>query len=249
VAKEVKKELKKELEPAAPPKTLQGPPPDIYDGLVLSEEEDDEDSEGGSSGGEEGEDAAAAARRREARKKTRADRNREKRARAADRELEERRALKRQRAELQSLKAVRAALEEEEQARELRRARRAQVRAEREAAEPPKLGRHRFAGEDLRVMTTDELTGSLRQVRQEGLLAKDRFLSLQKRGVLEVRRPETKKRKMNKRQEYTHGDRGDRALERQVELQEMLRANNAKAKAQKNGRDTDAAAAALEEAF
>lgn len=54
------------------------------------------------------------------------------------------------------------------------------------AHEPPRLGRHRFKPERPQVLTSDNVTGCLRTLRTVPLVAKDRFKSLQKRGVVQV---------------------------------------------------------------
>lgn len=151
--------------------------------------------------------------------------------RELEKALEAKREIKRQRRELSNLKELRARLEEEEKDREARRIRRQTIREEKEESAPPRLGKHRYEGDELRVMLSEELTGSLRQVKQEGLLLKDRFQSLQKRGVVEVRKLQTKRRPKNKRTVFTQGERSEKALERQVEIQEMMKHNRMAAKA------------------
>ena len=57
---------------------------------------------------------------------------------------------------------------------------------EKAAHEPPRLGRHRYKAERPQVLTSDNVTGCLRTLRTVPQVAKDRFKSLQKRGVLQV---------------------------------------------------------------
>ena len=57
---------------------------------------------------------------------------------------------------------------------------------EKETLLPPKLGRHRWQAQRLQVLASDEVTGSLRTLRAFPMVAKDRFNSLQKRGVVQV---------------------------------------------------------------
>lgn len=59
--------------------------------------------------------------------------------------------------------------------------------ADKAMHEPPRLGRHRFQGERPQVLASDDVTGSLRALRTVPAVAKDRFKSLQKRGVIQVR--------------------------------------------------------------
>ena len=55
------------------------------------------------------------------------------------------------------------------------------------AQEPPRLGRHRFEAPLPQVLASDDVTGSLRSLRAQPRVARDRFKSLQKRGVIQVR--------------------------------------------------------------
>ena len=57
---------------------------------------------------------------------------------------------------------------------------------EKRKQEPPRLGRHRFQPLRPQVLTSDDVTGSLRTLRTTPQVAKDRYNSLQKRGVIQV---------------------------------------------------------------
>jgi len=59
---------------------------------------------------------------------------------------------------------------------------------DRQAREPPKLGRLRFTPQPTQVLATDEVTGSLRKLKKVPVIARDRFKSLQQRGLIHVRR-------------------------------------------------------------
>ena len=61
-------------------------------------------------------------------------------------------------------------------------------KAEKALEQPPRLGKHRFEAPSMAVATSDELAGSLRQVKACPMLAVDRFKSLQKRGLIEPRK-------------------------------------------------------------
>ncbi|KAK9454159.1 ribosome biogenesis protein Nop53/GLTSCR2 [Dipodascopsis uninucleata] len=50
-----------------------------------------------------------------------------------------------------------------------------------------KLGKHRVMRRPLEVKLSDELTDSMRLIKPEGSVAKDRFISLQERGIIESR--------------------------------------------------------------
>ncbi|BFZ58479.1 hypothetical protein PYCC9005_005542 [Savitreella phatthalungensis] len=69
-----------------------------------------------------------------------------------------------------------------------------------------KFGKHALPQDPLEVQLSDELAESLRTLRPEGNVFKDRFLSLVKRGVVEARIPHTLKRRyaLMKREKYSH---------------------------------------------
>jgi len=52
---------------------------------------------------------------------------------------------------------------------------------------PLKLSNYRFEAPEIELKLSDELTGNLRNLQQEGSLLEDRFKSLQKRNLIEVR--------------------------------------------------------------
>lgn len=58
---------------------------------------------------------------------------------------------------------------------------------ERQSQEPPKLGRYKFTPQLVHVLATEDLTGSLRRLKTVPVIAKDRFKSMQKRGMIHVR--------------------------------------------------------------
>lgn len=228
VAAEMRKVYDKDLQPTAPVARVDwDPEQDELDMLVVDGEESDEEEE--RNGGEdedeieEGRGMSAAARRAaEAKKKTQKDRNREARRRAEEEAAAARRREKRQRHELSQLKHITAEVEETLAEREARLERRRADEAERAAAEPPRLGKLRFEPLPVQVMTTEELEdtkGSLRKLKPTAVLAKERFKSLQRRGVIEPRRKANKSGK--KKVEYVHGQRADKARERQNEVDEI----------------------------
>ena len=59
---------------------------------------------------------------------------------------------------------------------------------------PPKLGRGAYVPAPLHVLTSDEVTGSLRILRPAAGVLRDRFAALQKRGVIEPRLPAARRK-------------------------------------------------------
>jgi len=66
---------------------------------------------------------------------------------------------------------------------------------------PLKLSNYKFEPQEIELKLTDELTGNLRNLKQEGSLLEDRFKSLQKRNMIEVR-VKQKTVKLLKRKKY-----------------------------------------------
>ena len=69
----------------------------------------------------------------------------------------------------------------------------------------------------VQVLLSSEITGSLRKLKAAPMLARDRFKSLQKSGIIEPRLPSAQKRK-NKRKTYIQGERGERIREGHADL-------------------------------
>ncbi|KAA8534003.1 hypothetical protein F0562_031520 [Nyssa sinensis] len=74
------------------------------------------------------------------------------------------------------------AKEDEEKSR--RHLRRIVAKQERLKARPPRLGKHKFEPAPLQVLLSEEITGSLRKLKGCCTLARDRFKSLEKRGLV-----------------------------------------------------------------
>ena len=72
----------------------------------------------------------------------------------------------------------------------------------------------------VQVLLSEEVTGSLRKLRPTTTLTRDRFKSLQKRGIIEPR-VAVKGKKKPRRVSYTHGDRADKAEAGMAELRAM----------------------------
>ncbi|ORZ39316.1 ribosome biogenesis protein Nop53/GLTSCR2 [Catenaria anguillulae PL171] len=134
------------------------------------------------------------------RKLTRAERNRQARRKAEEAKAAARRAEKALRERMESLVQLHAHLAELEQEREAEIAQRKKRKAEKELM-PAKLSKHRFVAtpKALEVQLTEDLAGSLRKLKPEGNLAKDRFKSMQSRNIIESRIPTNMKRKYAKK--------------------------------------------------
>ncbi|XP_056330372.1 ribosome biogenesis protein NOP53 [Danio aesculapii] len=88
--------------------------------------------------------------------------------------------------QLFQLRSIRANLKNQEQRTKMRQAQR-KAKQEAEKSMPRRLGRLKFQEPDLDIQLSDELASSLRSLKPEGSILKDRFKSLQKRNLIEPR--------------------------------------------------------------
>ncbi|XP_071351767.1 ribosome biogenesis protein NOP53 isoform X2 [Trachinotus anak] len=121
-----------------------------------------------------------------AEKKTERQRKRER----ADKIKEQQRLAVRQRIDNQQqlfqLRSIKASIkQQEENTKDKQKLRKAKQEAQK--SQPRRLGRLKFKPQDLEVQLSDELAGSLRRLKPEGSVLKDRFKSLQKRNLIEPR--------------------------------------------------------------
>nr|GEV99268.1 ribosome biogenesis protein NOP53 [Tanacetum cinerariifolium] len=65
-----------------------------------------------------------------------------------------------------------------------RHLRRVVAKQERLKSCPPRLGRHKFEPAPVQVLLSEEITGSLRKLKACCTLARDRYKSLEKRGII-----------------------------------------------------------------
>lgn len=170
-----------------------------------SDDEEEEGAEEGSEDDSEGEDGKESG---EPKRKTKAQRARAKSARMQQAEAAARKqarieaaailqlpALKRRQARLAAARA---------QAAEQRRLEKQALLA-KQGLSGLKVGKHKVPQQKIDVQVGDELSESLRTLKQEGNLFRDRYNKLQSRGVIEPRVKQTPKRRIKKVKTYeTH---------------------------------------------
>lgn len=148
---------------------------ELVEGLVEEEEDEDEEEEDVSiRGGLQQEKKTEKERRRE-----RADKIKSQQKQAA-------RVFTDKKQQLFQLRSIQATLKRGEQQTRERVAQR-KANQEAEKSMPRRLGRLRFQAQDLEVQLSDEIPGSLRTLKPEGSVLKDRFKSMQKRNMIEPR--------------------------------------------------------------
>ncbi|RVX03033.1 Ribosome biogenesis protein NOP53 [Vitis vinifera] len=72
----------------------------------------------------------------------------------------------------------------EDEEKHKRHQRRIVAKQDRLKSRPPRLGKHKFEPAPVQVLLSEEITGSLRKLKGCSTLARDRYKSLQKRGLL-----------------------------------------------------------------
>ncbi|KAF6256883.1 ribosome biogenesis protein Nop53/GLTSCR2 [Scenedesmus sp. NREL 46B-D3] len=160
--------------------------------------------------------AAAAAASRAGDKKSRRDRNKEARKKQQEIEADAKRQLKRQRQQLEALPLLQQQLQQQDEEQRKQQERRQVVKQEKAAIQPPRLGKHKFEAAAPEVLTSDQVTGSLRQLQPCFLVTEDRFKALQKRGLIEPRKRAGQKQ--GRKVEFVQGERREKAEELQQEL-------------------------------
>ncbi|XP_053729546.1 ribosome biogenesis protein NOP53 [Synchiropus splendidus] len=154
---------------------------EVVQGLI---EESGEEDEGPPHDGEDEDVAGGAISLAE--KKTERQRKKEKAEKIKEqrRLAEKRQTLQRQ--QLFQLRSIKSSLKLLEQRARMRQKRRKEKMAALKA-QPRRLGKLKYQAPDMEVQLSDELAGSLRQLKPEGSVLKDRFKSLQKRNLIEPR--------------------------------------------------------------
>lgn len=171
----------------------------------LSEWEEDSPWEGIESGGEE---INLRAKRPE--RKTQAQRNRIQRRKEEERKAKREAAAKRKNGQAERIKSIAREVAEREHAMALERAEMSDGSEEgnEEELRRRQLGKFRLPDKDLELVLPDELQDSLRLLKPEGNLLKDRYRNLLLRGKMESRRriPFRKQAKKKVTEKWTHKD-------------------------------------------
>ncbi|KAI0131950.1 ribosome biogenesis protein Nop53/GLTSCR2 [Xylariales sp. AK1849] len=171
----------------------------------LSEWDEDSEWEGFQSGGEE----LKVSIKRPSRK-TQPQRNRINKRKEEERRLRHEEKTRVKKAEAERIKEIAKEIAEREQARALIRAEESDSSAEGndDVLRRKQLGKLKLPEKDLELVLPDELQDSLRLLRPEGNLLKDRYRSLLVRGKMESRqrRPFRKQARMKSTEKWTYKD-------------------------------------------
>ncbi|KAG2181130.1 hypothetical protein INT43_008712 [Umbelopsis isabellina] len=143
-------------------------------------------------------------KRKENKKKTRSERNRLKKAKETQ-QLELRRKQEKElHKEITKLEEIEKIVEESEMSSLTKAEKRKAKKEAQEQAGLPRLGKYFVQKAPIEVQLTDELSESLRSLKPEGNAFRDRFVSLQKRNIIEPRLPVNHKRRYRLKEYEKH---------------------------------------------
>ncbi|EPS72917.1 hypothetical protein M569_01838 [Genlisea aurea] len=182
VADEMQKIYRKELGPE--------PVPLIVPGEVIDEEEkyfldvddghDDEEEEEE----EDNRDSDTEKRAPKAKRLTRVDLNRRARRKEQLKIEAEARKVAGLSKSIDDLPTILETIAKEDEEKHKRQLRRTVARSEKLKSRPPRLGKHKYVPGSVQVLLSEERTGSLRQLKGCCTLLRDRYKSLEKRGLV-----------------------------------------------------------------
>lgn len=183
VAEEMKKVYKKELEPKPIPLTVPGEPVADEDRYFLDVDNVDDDEMDEENQIEE-ENAIDEKRKSKEKRITTVERNKRIRRKEHQKAEAEAKKIKELSKEIDSIPDILQEIAEEDEEKQKRHLRRMIAKEDRLKSGPPRLGKRKFEPAPTQVLLTEEITGSLRKLKACCTLARDRFKSLEKRGVL-----------------------------------------------------------------
>ncbi|KAL8542206.1 hypothetical protein ACS0TY_003172 [Phlomoides rotata] len=182
VADEMQKIYQHELGPEPIPLVVPGEAIDEEDKYFL-DADDGSDDDGENENPADG-DANTEDRSRKTKRVTQVVLNRRARRKEQLRIEAEAKKLKGLSKEIDSIPDIMQEIEKEDEEKQKRHLRRIVAKQERSKIRPPRLGKYKFEPAPLQVLLSEEKTGSLRQLKGCCTLVRDRFKSLEKRGLV-----------------------------------------------------------------
>ncbi|KAJ6853949.1 uncharacterized protein M6B38_100285 [Iris pallida] len=182
VADEMQKVLRKELGPEPVPLTVTGEIVDEEDKYFLEVDDGNESDLGADIG--DATDEQLEERQPKRKRVTRVEQNRRTRRKAQLKAEAEAKKLENLSKEIDSLPDILKEIAKEDEEKNRRHLRRIVTKQERRKSGPPRLGKHKFKPAPRQVLLTEEISGSLRKLKGCPTLARDRYKSLEKRGLL-----------------------------------------------------------------
>ncbi|XP_006654035.1 ribosome biogenesis protein NOP53 [Oryza brachyantha] len=192
VADEMRKVYTKELGPTPVPLIVPGEAIAEEDKFFIDADDGDEAAEEGD--GDQAVDALASQRKTKMKRVTRVELNKRARRKEKLRAEAEAKKIENLSKEIDSLPDIINEIAKEDEEKEKRHIRRTVAKQERLKSAPPRLGRHKFEPAPVQVLLTEEISGSLRKLKGCCNLARDRYKSIEKRGILAPSRKIRKQR-------------------------------------------------------
>lgn len=183
VAEEMQKVYKNELGPQPVPLTVMGEVVD-EDEKYFMEADDGSDDEMNLENLSEKEDLATEKRPSKTRRVTRVELNKRARRKELQRKEAEAKKAKELSKDIDSLPDILQEIAKDDEERQKKHLRKVIAKQERLKACPPRLGKYKFLPAPPQVLLSEELTGSIRKLKGCAMLARDRFKSLEKRGLI-----------------------------------------------------------------
>ncbi|KAI9100505.1 ribosome biogenesis protein Nop53/GLTSCR2 [Phlyctochytrium arcticum] len=179
----------------------------LDDETFFSESEDEEEEselKDGEGSGTQAENDSISGPQPTGTRKTKAQRNRERRLEGIARQEEQTRTTKKLLKQINSLGEIEKSVRKEERMLAGLANERQEKEETRLAKEAGRLGPHMIKPLPMDVSLTEDLPDTLRELRPEGNLFRERFQSLQKRSLIEARVPVGKKLKYRRKETETH---------------------------------------------
>ncbi|CAA2955813.1 Hypothetical predicted protein [Olea europaea subsp. europaea] len=184
VADEMQKIYRDELGPEPIPLTVPGEVIDEEEKYFLDADGEDDDDQNENLIDNGDADADVEKRPHKTKMVTRVEMNRRIRCKEQLRAAAEAKKVEELSKEIDSLPDILQEIAKEDEEKNKRHLRRIVAKKERLKACPPRLGKHKFMPAPFQVLLSEEKTGSLRQLKGCCTLVKDRFKSLEKRGLV-----------------------------------------------------------------
>ncbi|XP_027331695.1 ribosome biogenesis protein NOP53 isoform X2 [Abrus precatorius] len=184
VAEEMQKIYKNELGPEPVPLTVPGEAIAEEDMYFLDVDGGSDDDESLLENEGENEEAASEKRPIKTKRVTRVELNKRARWKEQLKKEEETKKIVELSKEIDSIPEIIEEIEQEDEEKKRRHLRRQVAKQEMLKTRPPRLGKYKFEPGPVQVLLSEEITGSIRKLKGCCTLIKDRYKSLEKRGLI-----------------------------------------------------------------
>ncbi|KAK7372127.1 hypothetical protein VNO80_05496 [Phaseolus coccineus] len=184
VAEEMQKVYKKELGPEPVPLTVPGEAIAEEDMYFLDVDDGNDDDDSNLENEDENEDDASEKKPIKKKRVTKVVLNKRARRKEQLKKEAEAKKIKELSKEIDSIPDIIQEIEQEEEEKKKKHLRRKVAKQEMLKTRPPRIGKHKFEPAPVQVLLSEEITGSIRKLKGCCTLIKDRYKSLEKRGLI-----------------------------------------------------------------